>query len=94
MGVCLLSKRHRLRRGYRYSEQAAPPDTQLDVAGRGSSFELHHFLGQADALRVSPSGEKGQKVSDAQMQLNIEHQSVCSSWNCTIQPRVTVLSHT
>ena len=39
--------------------------------------------------------EKGQKVSDAQMQqLNIDHQSVCSSWNYTIQPRVTVLSHT
>lgn len=37
--------------------------------------------------------EKGQKVSDAQMQqLSIEHPSVCSSWNYTIQPRVTVLS--
>jgi len=39
--------------------------------------------------------EKGQKVSDAQMQqLDIEHQSVCSSWNYTIRPRLTVLSQT
>jgi len=36
---------------------------------------------------------KGQKVSDVQMQqLDIEHQSVCSSWNYTIRPRLTVLS--
>ncbi len=39
--------------------------------------------------------EKGQKVSDAQMQqLDIEHQSMCSSWNYTIRPRLTVLSQT
>lgn len=39
--------------------------------------------------------EKGQKVSDAQMQqLDIEHQSVCSSLNYTIRPRLTVLSQT
>lgn len=37
--------------------------------------------------------EKGQKVSDDQMQqLNIEHQSVCSQWNYTIRPRLAVLS--
>lgn len=39
--------------------------------------------------------EKGQKVSDAQMQqLNIEHHSVCSQWNYSIQPHPTVLSET
>jgi hypothetical protein len=39
--------------------------------------------------------EKGQKVSDDQMQqLNIEHQSVCSQWNYTIRPRLAVLSRT
>jgi hypothetical protein len=37
--------------------------------------------------------EKGQKVSDDQMQqLNIEHLRVCSQWNYTIRPRLTVLS--
>jgi Rhodopirellula transposase DDE domain len=37
--------------------------------------------------------EKGQKVSDDQMQqLNIEHQSVCHQWNYTIRPRLAVLS--
>jgi hypothetical protein len=36
--------------------------------------------------------EKGQKVSDDQMQqLNVEHQSVCSLWNYTIRPRFAVL---
>jgi hypothetical protein len=38
---------------------------------------------------------KGQKVSDAQMQqLNIEHDSVCSQWNYTIRPHLSVLSAT
>jgi DDE family transposase len=37
--------------------------------------------------------EKGQKVSDDQMQqLNIEQQCVCSQWNYTIRPRFAVLS--
>jgi hypothetical protein len=37
--------------------------------------------------------EKGQKVSDDQMQqLNIEQQSVCSQWNYTIHPRLVGLS--
>ncbi len=37
--------------------------------------------------------EKGQKVSDDQMQqLNIEHHGVCRQWNYTIQPRLAVLS--
>jgi hypothetical protein len=37
--------------------------------------------------------EKGQKVSDDQMQqLNIEHQSVCRQWNYTIRPRLAILS--
>ena len=37
--------------------------------------------------------EKGQKVSDDQMQqLNIEQLSVCSQWNYTIRPRLAVLS--
>jgi Rhodopirellula transposase DDE domain len=34
--------------------------------------------------------EKGQKVSNDQMQqLNIEQQSMCSQWNYTIRPRLT-----
>ena len=37
--------------------------------------------------------QKGQKVSDAQMQqLNIEHDSVCSQWNYTIRPHFPVSS--
>ena len=37
--------------------------------------------------------EKGQKVSDAQMQqLNIEHHIVCSQWNYTIRPHLVALS--
>lgn len=37
--------------------------------------------------------EKGQKVSDDQMQqLNIEYQSVCRQWNYTIRPRLAVLA--
>jgi Rhodopirellula transposase DDE domain len=37
--------------------------------------------------------EKGQKVSDDQMQqLNIEQLSVCSQWNYTIRSRLAVLS--
>ena len=37
--------------------------------------------------------EKGQKVSDDQMQhLNLEHQSVCGQWNYTIRPRLAALS--
>src|SRR2546428_9073315 len=37
--------------------------------------------------------EKGQKVSDAQMQqLNIEHECVCSQWNYTIRPHHAVPS--
>jgi Rhodopirellula transposase DDE domain len=39
--------------------------------------------------------QKGQKVSDAQMQqLNIEHYSVCSQWNYTIRPHLSVPSAT
>jgi hypothetical protein len=39
--------------------------------------------------------EKGQKVSEAQMQqLNIEHYSVCSQWNYTIRPHLPVPSAT
>ena len=45
------------------------------------------------AAVVDGTFEKGQKVSDDQMQqLNIQHQSVCSQWNYTILPRLTVLS--
>ncbi len=37
--------------------------------------------------------EKGQKVSEDQMQhLNIEHQSVCRQWNYTIRPRLAAPS--
>ena len=37
--------------------------------------------------------EKGQKVSDDQMQqLNIQQYSVCSQWNYTIHPRLASLS--
>lgn len=37
--------------------------------------------------------EKGQKVSDDQMQqLNIEQHSVCRQWNYTIRPRLAVFS--
>lgn len=37
--------------------------------------------------------EKGQKVSDDQMQqLNLEHQSVCRQWNYTIRPRLADLA--
>ena len=36
--------------------------------------------------------EKGQKVSDEQMQqLNLEYQSVCHQWNYTIRPRLAFL---
>jgi hypothetical protein len=39
--------------------------------------------------------EKGQKVSDAQMQqLNLEHYNVCSQWNYTIRPHLSVPSTT
>jgi Rhodopirellula transposase DDE domain len=39
--------------------------------------------------------QKGQKVSEAQMQqLNIEHYSVCSQWNYTIRPHLPVSSPT
>jgi hypothetical protein len=45
------------------------------------------------AALLNGTFEKGQKVSDDQMrQLNIEHQSACSQWNYTIQPRLAVLS--
>lgn len=45
------------------------------------------------AALLNGTFEKGQKVSDDQMrQLNIEHQSACSQWNHTIQPRLAVLS--
>ena len=37
--------------------------------------------------------QKGQKVSDEQMQqLNIEHGEVCSQWNYTLRPRLAALS--
>jgi Rhodopirellula transposase DDE domain len=37
--------------------------------------------------------EKGQKVSDDQIQqLNIEQQSVCRQWNYTTRPRLAALS--
>jgi hypothetical protein len=39
--------------------------------------------------------EKGQKVTDDQMQqLNIEQQSICSQWNYIIRPRLAALSET
>ena len=45
------------------------------------------------AARLDGTFEKGQRVSDAQMQqLNIEQQSVCSQWNYTIRPRLAVSS--
>lgn len=45
------------------------------------------------AAMVDGTFEKGQKVSEDQMQqLNLEYQSVCRQWNYTIQPRLTVLS--
>lgn len=44
------------------------------------------------AVCLEGTFEKGQKVSDDQMQqLNIEHQSVCSQWNYTIRPRLAIL---
>lgn len=45
------------------------------------------------AAVVDGTFEKGQKVSDDQMQqLNIEHQSVCHQWHSTIRPRLAVPS--
>ena len=45
------------------------------------------------AAMLDGTFEKGQKVSDDQMQqLNIEHPSVCRQWNYTIRPRLAVLS--
>ena len=45
------------------------------------------------ALLLDGIFEKGQKVSDEQMQhLNLEHHSVCRQWNYTIRPRLAVLS--
>lgn len=45
------------------------------------------------AAMVDGTFEKGQKVSNDQMQqLNIEHQSVCRQWNYTIRPRLAVLA--
>jgi Rhodopirellula transposase DDE domain len=47
------------------------------------------------ATVVDGTFEKGQKVSDDQMQhLNIEYPSVCRQWNYTIRPRLAVLSGT
>ena len=45
------------------------------------------------AALVEGTFQKGQKVSDDQMQqLTIEHQGVCSQWNYTSRPRLAALS--
>src|SRR5439155_3261822 len=66
-------------------------DTMLNyIRGTATSTGL-----TVRAALLEGTYEKGQKVSDAQMQqFDIEHQSVCSSWNYTIRPRLTVLSQT
>ena len=47
------------------------------------------------AAMLDGTFEKGQKVSDDQMQqLNIEHQGVCRQWNYTIHPRLAAHSGT
>ena len=66
-------------------------DTMLNCI-RGTT--THSGLRVRAAL-LDGTYEKGQKVSDAQMQqLNIEHYSVCSQWNYTIRPRLPVSSPT
>ena len=66
-------------------------DTMLNyIRGTATSTGL-----TVRAALLEGTYEKGQKVSDAQMhQFDIEHQSVCSSWNYTIRRRLTVLSQT
>jgi len=61
-------------------------DTMLNyIRGTATSTGL-----TVRAALLEGTYEKGQKVSDAQMQqFDIEHQSVCSSWNYTIRPRLT-----
>ena len=50
---------------------------------------------RVQAAMVEGTYQKGQKVSDAQMQqLNLEHYSVCSQWNYTIRPHLLVPSAT
>jgi hypothetical protein len=50
---------------------------------------------RVQATLLEGNYEKGQKVSDAQMQqLNIEHYSICSQWNFTIRPRLPAPSPT
>jgi hypothetical protein len=50
---------------------------------------------RVQATLLEGTYEKGQKVSDAQMQqLNIEHYSICSQWNYTIRPRLPAPSPT
>jgi hypothetical protein len=45
------------------------------------------------ATMIDGTFEKGQKVSEVQMQhLNLEHHSVCRQWNYTIRPRLAALS--
>jgi hypothetical protein len=64
-------------------------DTMLNYI-RGTTTQTGLTI--RDAL-LDGTFEKGQKVSDDQMQqLNIEQQSVCRQWNYTIRPRLAVLS--
>jgi hypothetical protein len=45
------------------------------------------------AAMLDGTFEKGQKVSDDQMQqLNLEHHRVCRQWKYTIRPRLASLS--
>lgn len=50
---------------------------------------------RVQAALLDGTYQKGQKVSDAQMQqLNIEHYSLCRQWNYTIRPHLPLPSAT
>jgi hypothetical protein len=50
---------------------------------------------RVQAFRLEGEYPKGQRVSDDEMaQLNLEHDSVCSTWNYTIRPRSAVVPDT
>lgn len=72
---------------------AGKPLRSLDImlnAIRGTTTQTGLTV---QAAMLDGTFEKGQKVSDDQMQqLNLEHQSVCRQWNYTIRPRLAILS--
>lgn len=72
---------------------AGKPLRSLDImlnAIRGTSTQTGLTV---RATLLDGTFEKGQKVSDDQMQqLNIEHQSLCRQWNYTIRPRPAIPS--